>query len=151
MHWRLLLAWLACCLVMFALYSLFLSAITERGDSATPNAAKGSIAVFSGMPDPQWSLDSNDVAYIQYVLETAPNVAAPTKVPSRGYRGMNLDLLTTDIPTQLTIFNEVITLRQAGTTRYLSDPNRGLERWLLEHIRGDIAPASYDFVKSKIP
>ncbi|XSG76943.1 hypothetical protein ACP8Y2_08025 [Herpetosiphon llansteffanensis] len=150
MLWRSL---LACCLGLILLIfavQIFVQAF-EYDYSVTPNVAKGYIAVFSGMPDPQWSLDSNDVAYIQYVLETAPNVAPPTEVPSSGYRGMNLDLLTTDIPTQLTIFNEVITLRQAGTTRYLSDPNRELERWLLEDIRGDIAPGSYDFVKSKIP
>ena len=124
---------------------------TSFGDLTGITAGTGHINIFSGMPNPQWALDAGAVAHIQQVLESATSVAPPPEAPGLGYSGMVLDLVSTGMPIQLTIFNQVITLRQAGSTHYLSDPNQALERWLLENARPQLAPEIYDLVKPNLP
>ncbi len=152
MVWRLL---FGCCL------SLILVSCAEQtptqptsttfGDLSAITAGTGQADLFSGLPNPQWPLDAEDIEHIQQVLQTATPTTNRPESPGLSYRGMNVELVGDSLSIQLSIYAEVITLRQAGTTFYLNDPNQAFERWLLERARPKLEPAIYDLIKKNLP
>ncbi|MBM7844421.1 hypothetical protein [Herpetosiphon giganteus] len=154
MVWRLL---FGCCLGLLLLSCSEQTSIspvaTPFGDLSAITAGSGQIAIFSGMPNPQWLLDADAVAHIQQVIQTATTLNPSTlaEPPGLGFAGMSLELRGAGEPLNVTVFNEAITIRQASTITYLSDPDRVFERWLLANARPQLEPAIYDLAKHNLP
>jgi hypothetical protein len=95
--------------------------------------------VFSGRPNPEWTLTANEEAEFIRRLASAPIkvTRAPFLEEPLGYRGFRVRTAHVGrTPTELRVYNGWITDR--GQTR--EDVGRGMERWLLDTGLATIGP-----------
>jgi len=91
--------------------------------------------VFSGRPNPRWQLSDAEAARLVELIATLdPAAAAPPAPPGLGYRGFR-------IPGVATAYRAIVRTPQ----RLLGDPERRVERFLLERL-----PAEYAELRSMI-
>lgn len=89
------------------------------------------VDVFSGLPNPQWMISGDVLVQLQHLLAQLPQLPAglPAEPPGLGYRGLILQMSPTADPAEgIRIWGGYV---QDGA-KTLLDPNRSLERWLLE-------------------
>ncbi|HEV2720064.1 MAG TPA: hypothetical protein VG323_08600 [Thermoanaerobaculia bacterium] len=92
--------------------------------------------IFSGRPNPRWRLGDAEAARVRELIDAlapAP-AAAPPEPPGLGYRGFRID----DVATA---YSGVVRMRG----RVLADPQRRVERFLLEHL-----PPEHEYIRSAI-
>jgi hypothetical protein len=94
-------------------------------------AVEVEIDIFSGMPNPTWTLSEADAAVFLSKLSGLQETAARPRSTKLGYRG-----LVVRIPQQgdreIYIQNGVIELSDQTSLTFFLDPERSLERWLIE-------------------
>ena len=104
----------------------------------TPADAEGlsvELDVFSGRPNPRWRLTAAEADEFSALLAQLEPGPAPRDDPGLGYRGLLVYAAAGDAPTS--VGNGVV--RDGRTGRVLADPDRRLERWLLDRAR-DVEP-----------
>ena len=96
---------------------------------------EGMIDIFSGRPNPKWSLANEQVDELKTKLGNLP-MAKPVMPPGLGYRGVLVTNLSKDqsIPDQIKVYNSILTIVDSGRTSYYEDVNN-IEEWLLEQAR----------------
>ncbi len=133
---------------LLSLALILAQAACTAGTSPTTMPAATShveLDVFSGVPNPTWKLSAADTATlvgaISSLSETSP-MSLPTPL---GYRGF---LVTLDEPES----GSAATIRaylgiveyQERETKYYADPDKQVERWLLDTARPHIDGKLYD-------
>ena len=103
------------------------------------------IDVFSGRPNPTWSLSHTQTASLLEMVAGLPQSEAGAAPDHLGYRGMIVRLHDATAR-ELTVHNGVVVVD--GTSR--TDPERRVERWLLETGRGAVEQSTYDFVEGEL-
>jgi hypothetical protein len=120
------------------------------GNMAT-NATKGAIKsmppeveldIFSGMPNPTWTLSSAEAESFLNQLAALPRTSATRLRGNLGYRGFIVHV-TNGSDTQLIhIQTGVVQISKGATIIYARDEHREVERWLLNtgkpHLKNDI-------------
>jgi hypothetical protein len=97
--------------------------------------------IFSGRPNPRWSLSPQECTTLQERLAgLPPTTKAATEPPGLGYRGLIVH--RTDGP-KVKVYGGHAAARQ-------SDAGRQLERWLLETGRAHLEPAIFDLVLGEL-
>ena len=90
------------------------------------------LGVFSGRPDPRWELDEASVARLIDIHRSLRRLAGPaSEPPALGYRGFSYDL----DGVRWRAWNGIV---DSGT-RVLADPDRSVERLLLDRLPGEYA------------
>jgi hypothetical protein len=91
--------------------------------------------VFSGRPNPRWTLSDEQVNDLQARLRALPE-ARPIVPPGLGYRGFIVTNPAHDprLPSQIRAFASVITITNAQATSYYQDVNN-IEGWLISQAR----------------
>ncbi len=91
--------------------------------------------IFSGRPNPRWTLSDEQVNDLQARLRTLPE-ASPVAPPGLGYRGFLVTNPSNDdrLPGQLRAFASVVAITTAQATNYYQDANN-IEEWLIEQAR----------------
>lgn len=87
--------------------------------------------VFSGLPNPQWTLDGDLLSQLQLFLAHLAEFHGGfvPEPPGLGYRGLILEFPPGTGPEQtLRVWNGYV----VGAQSTWLDPQRGMERWLLE-------------------
>jgi hypothetical protein len=87
--------------------------------------------VFSGVPNPQWALDGDLLAQLQLFLAHLAEIGGGLlpEPPGLGYRGLILEFPPGSGPEgTLRVWNGYV----VGARQTWLDPQRQLERWLLE-------------------
>ena len=84
--------------------------------------------VFSGMPNPSWTLSADEGAKLEAWVEALPPAADIVEPPPLGYRGVIIDGGTSALAGPLTVYRGTVT----GPTGTRADPDRALEMWLLD-------------------
>lgn len=107
--------------------------------SAQEESIEIRLLVFSGRPDPEITLsldrDRESIAAIRAILDEARPIERTTKdplIPSiLGYRGIAIRNSgeVAELPTKIAVYRGVI---QVGEDRFLSDPDRRLERLVVQ-------------------
>ena len=90
--------------------------------------------IFSGSPNPSWTLTPDESKKLMNLLDSLPEVPKKEPDDGLGYRGFILNLTSekTDAPPRrVHIFNGIIAI-DSGTKKYYRDLH-GLEKWLLHH------------------
>ena len=111
-------------------------------------AAIVSLEIFSGRPDPNWSLTGKQQAEFERLIASAPVVArllGPRDEPL-GYRGFRVHIDHAGAaPSDLKIYDGWIS---GGQTR--EDSGRAIERWLLDTAGSSIPNDLAAYVRSEI-
>jgi hypothetical protein len=124
--------------------------IKQEEKPAPPDAATVEVDLFSGRPNPTWSLTPEEVAHlVGSVDELAP--AAAREAPGwLGYRGLRFRLFSQGREiASAESFDEHLSRLDAAGIRHLADPGRKVERWLLGTGEGRIEPEIYDACRTE--
>lgn len=100
--------------------------------------------IFSGRPNPQWSLSEADAAaYVSRMAEleqTTPTAGSG----ALGYRGLIVSVSSAPSGA-VHVHNGVVEVRDARSSAFFLDPHRSLERWLFARrppgLSGDVVKA----------
>jgi hypothetical protein len=92
--------------------------------------------VFSGRPNPSWSLSADEQQELVRRLQGLPSVDGPSPEGDLGYRGFRLvsSAPKSALPSELVVTKGMVTIRDNGATRHYLDAN-GIESWLLDQAR----------------
>lgn len=98
------------------------------------------VSIFSGRPDPSWSLDEEAGSKLQQLFEALEKHDGPTvSAPPLGYRGV---FLRDNAGHEWFAYREVVTLREANRSEARKDAGREFERAIVASApEGLIPPA----------
>lgn len=117
---------------------------------AAPDAATVEADLYSGRPNPSWSLTPEEVArLVERVEGLAP--AAEVEPPGRlGYRGLRFRLHSgsREIASGAS-FDGHLRFQGSAGPRHLADPKGEVERWLLATGQGRIEPQVYETLRNE--
>ena len=107
-----------------------------------PARCEVELDIFSGMPNPAWTLTNAEAESFVKQLAALPETPARDPRGNLGYRGFIVQC-TQGANTQLIrIQNGAVQLSKGETNVYASDDDRQLERWLLDtgrpHLKDEL-------------
>jgi hypothetical protein len=109
--------------------------------------------IFSGRPNPRWTLDEASTAVVAAMLGALPPAAHPAAAPQAlGYRGMVLRDVEAAFPgcTEVRLHGGAVTARCADGVRHLADAGRRVEAWVMETARRRVEPEVYQALKDSL-
>jgi hypothetical protein len=118
---------------------------------ATDPAGQVELDVFSGRPNPTWTLSDADRADLRARLDALPAASATELGADLGYRGFVVRMPAAE--------GDIVTVRRGsvhvsgdghGTGGYYRDPDRGLERWLLTTGGTQVGPEVAQLVEQEL-
>jgi len=116
--------------------------LMREESKSTPARCEVELDIFSGMPNPTWSLTDAQAERFVKRVAALPRAAAGTLSNPLGYRGFIVQC-TRGADTQLIrIQNGTVHISNAERNLYSSDTGRELERWLLNtgrpHLKNEL-------------
>jgi len=110
---------------------------------------------FSGRPNPRWSLSAHQSAEYLAQLRGLQRISqVPAGFEGLGYRGF---VVRPERHTELDAGLEearhchgAVVVRRGEQSEVLSDPGRGLERWLAESMRGHVDESLFRYIAEEI-
>jgi hypothetical protein len=114
-----------------------------------PAQTKVSIDIFSGREAPTWSLSATEVKTLIPMIDTLPITDTVKFRDDLGYRGITVNLpdpVSGSIST-LKVYNGVIQYDTGSKTKFFTDTDRHIERWLLVSGKPHIPPDLYIMVE----
>lgn len=108
------------------------------GASAGPSSAVTvQLGIYSGRPDPAWTLSAAEAATLERLLANLPAIAGTPRVGGLGYHGFTI-LMPTG---WLVAYGGAVAPPGDGRRSMKIDPTRSIERFLLESARPHLAPS----------
>ena len=109
--------------------------------------------LFSGRPNPSFTLDGEQAATLATLLRSLPPHGERREPPGLGYRGFVIRDTGDALPgcTALRAFHGTVAAECGPETRLLADPAHTVERWLLDVGRPHLEPAVYDAIRGELP
>lgn len=102
-------------------------------------AARVRLEAFSGLQDPQWVLTEEEEDRVAATIRDLPDAGPVRPRPAHlGYRGCVIEGLASH--DEVVVYRATVWIGAGVEVRMRSDPDRGLERYLLEISRGRLAP-----------
>jgi hypothetical protein len=111
--------------------------------------ARVTLHVFSGRPDPGWSLSQVEAVEFSRRIEQlaeAPVDAIPPE-PGLGYRGVEVSIWDESCRTALTVRQGYVVVGAAA----FKDARQDLERWLLTTASGNVEPTLLRSILAQLP
>jgi len=105
--------------------------------------------VYSGRPNPTWTLSADEAEQIARLLQDLPR-AQSAAAEGLGYRGFVLVTSGRDdsLPRSIRVNGGIVTVRQEGRVEHFADA-RGLEERLLEQARANGFGSVLDAVRPR--
>jgi hypothetical protein len=88
--------------------------------------------IFSGNPNPTWVLPSKDAGIFLQKISALPRASAKKLSNNLGYRGFVVHVTQGKKEFLVRVQTQTVQVVKNHTTVYYNDPDRNLERWLLE-------------------
>jgi hypothetical protein len=142
MFWRSRAAFLASCAVGGGLLLAVLTGSAFAGGTpaaARMGAVEVEIEVFSGRPNPKWTLSAADIAILHAKLSRLRKGGAGPRPGNLGYSGVTVRVTRGDDWT-LHVHDGLAERRHGTRTDFLLDRRRVLERWLVASGRALLSP-----------
>ena len=99
-----------------------------------------SLGLYSGRPDPSWQLSDEESTALSALLESLPRVDGAAPSGGLGYHGFGIERLTPEgMPRLLVAFEGTVSDPASSHLSYLDDPERSVERFLLESGRDQLS------------
>lgn len=133
-----------------------LTLITLLGCVTPPSAEEEmqvELDVFSGRPNPQWALTSQEVDQFIKLLQALPQHQGEASTPEGlGYRGLIVTQPgeTIDGYSQISIANSIVTVEHNGELEQLADKDRALEQWLFQTGKDELDATLYQQIGAQI-
>jgi hypothetical protein len=106
---------------------------------AGPAVAVVTLGIYSGRPDPSWTLTSAEALTLSNMFAGLANVTGTPPVGGLGYHGYTITMPTST----LIAYRGAISAPGEGSRAVMSDPTRSIERFLLETSRGHVTPDEF--------
>jgi hypothetical protein len=108
------------------------------------------IDMFSGRPNPSWEITAQEAEQVKAMVRQLPERQAAARPEQLGYRGLILhgDGVRDLGSTRILIGGGIVIVEGFQGVRYLSDPDRGLERQIFQTGRTRLDPTDYAAFKS---
>jgi hypothetical protein len=101
-----------------------------------PEKTEVELDIFSGRPNPVWTLPEADATTFREKVDGLPSTASGQVANNLGYRGF----IVRASGEVVTVQRGLVRRTRGETTAYATDPNRDLERWLLQSGRPSLEP-----------
>jgi hypothetical protein len=99
--------------------------------SAGNDAAVVTLNIYSGRPNPTWTLSPESTRELVEKVEALPATdTLPARPDGLGYRGLTVNLARP--PMRIVVGGGSVARTSGGATTNLADTNRAFERWLLD-------------------
>ena len=102
--------------------------------------------IFSGRPNPTWTLPDAEATAFREKLDGLAGTASGQVANNLGYRGFVVRTGDEVVTVQRGLVQKV----GGGTTAYAADPNRDLERWLLDSGKPSLEPELVTAVEQEL-
>ena len=110
-----------------------------------------SLGLYSGRPDPSWELSEEESAALTALLESLPRVDGSAPSGGLGYHGFTIERLTPEgMPRLLLAFEGTVSDPASSYLSYLDDPDRSVERLLLESGREQLSAVEIDGAGNRV-
>ena len=109
--------------------------------------------IFSGRPNPRWTLDEADTAVVAAMLGALrPAPRAPAEAPGLGYRGVVLTGVEAAYPgcSEVRLHGATATVTCIEGTRHLADPGRRVETWIVQTARRHVEPEVFQAIADSL-
>ena len=104
------------------------------------------LGIYSGRPDPTWTLTGSDAAAVERAIEALPEMVGTPPEGGLGYHGFTV----TSPGRVITAYGGTVWVGGGGPGVLRSDPGRTVERLLLELGRTQLAPAEIGEVERSL-
>lgn len=108
---------------------------------------------FSGRPNPRWELtETQEAEFLTSLRALRPAQGSHSTADGLGYRGFIVrpNGASVDGYDDIRLYRGIVLARRGGHTETFSDPERVLERWLLDSARGHVAESVLQYIQSEI-
>ena len=109
-------------------------------------SAEVELDLFSGRPNPVWTLSNADTTELERRLSALPKTSAKTLFDGLGYRGL---IVRRSKEATAHVQNGVVALASHESSTYLEDSQRALERWLIATGKSAIGAEIYKMVEAE--
>ncbi|HEX8903369.1 MAG TPA: hypothetical protein VF771_00860 [Longimicrobiaceae bacterium] len=108
--------------------------------------------LFSGRPNPTFTLDAEQAATLATLLRGLPAGGQRREPPGLGYRGFVIRDAGDALPgcTTLRAFHGIVTAECGAESRDLADPAQTVERWLLDVARPKLSAEVVDVIRGEL-
>lgn len=106
--------------------------------------------IFSGRPNPTWSLTDAEAAQFLAAATGLPKAPAKELSGNLGYRGFIVRVMDGTEELAFTVQNGTVELTQGGRREYYDDRERALERWLLQSSKPHLANELFTMVEAEV-
>ena len=105
--------------------------------------------IYSGRPNPSWALPDTLVAPLLREIEKLPTVAGQEMFEGLGYRGfsVNFSPKNGDSTFTLRVHRQLVRVQKAGAATFRIDPDRAVEKMLIESARAHVDTAALRVVE----
>jgi hypothetical protein len=117
------------------------------------NTSLVTLRIFSGRPDPTWTLSVRQMTHLSNLISTlTPLIPVPPMMEGGlGYQGFRVERLKDiEVRDPLFTFQGIVWLGPRGDASALIDPERRVERWLLDTGHGALSSTLYLTVESAL-
>lgn len=119
---------------------------TGSAPDAGPARAVVTLGIYSGRPDPTWSLTSVEALTLTNMFASLANVTGTPPVGGLGYHGFTIALPSgTEVA-----YRGGIAAPGEGPRAVMSDPTRSVERFLLETSKPHVTAAEFEVARLAI-
>ncbi|MCE7002417.1 hypothetical protein LWC34_06160 [Kibdelosporangium philippinense] len=109
--------------------------------------ARVELDIFSGRPNPTWSLSAADTAILNGKLAALPPATPSPLANPLGYRGFIVRLKQATV----TVQNGTVWTKRGSELAHHRDPDRAVERWLLNTGRPFLDDEVFTVVNRELP
>jgi len=107
------------------------------------------LEVFSGRPNPAWELSEQEASELARLHALLGHSPSDRPLPEGlGYRGFRVAPFQAH--EQLIVWRDIVQVAQSGRASQWSDPDRSLERWLLDTARAHVEPGLLGTIRSLV-
>ena len=118
--------------------------------NANDAVATVTLDVFSGRPNPSWTLAPEQVRELQDRIKAlSMPLAGEPDVPDLGYRGVTVTISGSET-SAISVARGGITLTQGSSAARFQDAGRALERWLVHTGEAQLSPDLLRLVESDL-
>jgi hypothetical protein len=119
-------------------------AVNKDGQQTMATSAVVTLDVYSGKPNPEWSLSDSDAKeLLQRIRSLAPAPGGSARPEVLGYRGMEVEIPGgIDGATRFVFSGGTVSTTRQGVQTYYADPGRKTELWLANtgagHVKAEL-------------
>jgi len=114
--------------------------MAEAPASASEATGIATLDVFSGRPNPTWTLTSAQTRELQSRIKSlSTTLRTEPDVPDLGYRGVSVSIRGKE-SAEVSVARGAITVTQGGSVAKFQDTERQLERWLVHTGDAQLSP-----------